>query len=211
MAATIPKDPEKMQRILTSATHNFAKFGYHGTKTDVIANEADVSKGIIFRYFGDKGHLFLAVIKRANDFIINIADYSVWQDATDFVDMIGRATKYKIELQLKYPDEFSVLLRGYVGEKEIPTNIMAQIHGLFNVDQNTQIVQLIKPVLKKLPIREDVDEETIFAMVSAVMSEIEKETRVFMTQHPQATLEQFNDIITHAQSYVAIIERGITK
>ncbi|WP_054655335.1 TetR/AcrR family transcriptional regulator [Secundilactobacillus silagei] len=57
----IPKDPDKVDRIMKSATRIFAKNGYLQAKTADIAKDAEVSKGIVFRYFGDKGHLYLAL------------------------------------------------------------------------------------------------------------------------------------------------------
>lgn len=207
----VPKDPDKVERILKSAMHNFAIHGYRATKTDVIAQEADVSKGIIFRYFGNKAHLFVAVLQHATVKLEKVADYSVWRNATDLVDMIVRATKYKIELELQYPDEFGVLINGYASAEKVPANIQEAIKAIYASATNNNIEQLIAPVLERLPIRANVDQQTIFAMMTAVMGQIEKETKEFMKQNPRATLNEFTDIIEHAKKYVAVVEHGILK
>lgn len=207
----IPKDPAKVARILKSARMNFAKYGYRDTKTDVIASEADVSKGIVFRYFGNKGQLFLNVVRSAYDQIMENADYSVWQNSETLVAMISRATEYKIQLQLKYPEEFAVLMRAYVSEKDVPESIRYELSGLFNASLNSNLMDLVEPVFKRLPIRSDVDETTFFGLMEGVMAQIENETRLFMRDHPAATIEDFTTIIEHAKQYVTVIERGITK
>ena len=59
----VPKDPAKVSRIMQSATHIFALEGYQQAKTADIAKAADVSKGIVFRYGCEKGHMFLATVQ----------------------------------------------------------------------------------------------------------------------------------------------------
>ena len=60
--------PEKdgMQRILTAAIHEFCLTGLAGTKLDVIALEAKVSKQLIHHYFRTKEELYIAVINEVS-------------------------------------------------------------------------------------------------------------------------------------------------
>ncbi len=51
----VVKDPQKEQRILTTSASLFGQHGYRETKTDQIAEEAGVSKGLLFHYYGNKG------------------------------------------------------------------------------------------------------------------------------------------------------------
>lgn len=59
-----PIDPEKEARIVDVAMHEFAQHGYRDTKTDEIAAQADVSKGLIFHYFKSKANLYLETVRR---------------------------------------------------------------------------------------------------------------------------------------------------
>ncbi|WP_054715975.1 TetR/AcrR family transcriptional regulator [Lacticaseibacillus manihotivorans] len=56
-------DPEKQARILDAAMHQFAHHGFRDTKTDAIAQAADVSKGLIFNYFDSKANLYLETVR----------------------------------------------------------------------------------------------------------------------------------------------------
>lgn len=208
---TVPKDPAKVQRILASAMHNFAVHGYRTTKTDVIAQEADVSKGIIFRYFGNKAHLFVAVLQQAFDKIEGVADYSVWHNSTDLVEMIVRATKYKIELQLQYPDEFGVLMDGYVIAEKAPKEVKDGIKAVYARATNVSLQELITPVLDRLELRPEVDYDLVYTMMTMVMNQIQEETKVFMKTHPHAELTEFTEIIEHAKRYVGVVEKGILR
>ncbi len=54
----VVKDPQKEQRILITSASLFGQHGYRETKTDQIAEEAGVSKGLLFHYYGNKGGLY---------------------------------------------------------------------------------------------------------------------------------------------------------
>jgi AcrR family transcriptional regulator len=65
-----PKAPrmsadERREAILTAATRAFARGGYHGTSTDAVAKEAEVSQPYVVRMFGTKLDLFLQVFERS--------------------------------------------------------------------------------------------------------------------------------------------------
>lgn len=52
-------------RILSVATREFAKRGFEGATTDVIADKARVNKRMIYHYFGSKEQLYLEVLEGA--------------------------------------------------------------------------------------------------------------------------------------------------
>lgn len=52
------------QLILDVAGSAFARDGYHAASMDEIAARADVSKPMVYAYFGSKEHLYLAYIER---------------------------------------------------------------------------------------------------------------------------------------------------
>ena len=102
----LPEDPVKKARMQAAALALFASAGYQATKVDAIAAKAQVSKGLIFKYFGNKEQLYLATLRQAYDRLMAIMDEAVWQDSGDLVAMVTNATRYKISLQLQYPREF---------------------------------------------------------------------------------------------------------
>lgn len=52
---------ERREAVLEAARHEFAQHGLHGASTDVIARRAGISQPYLFRLFGSKKELFLAV------------------------------------------------------------------------------------------------------------------------------------------------------
>ncbi|MFH5228703.1 TetR/AcrR family transcriptional regulator [Antrihabitans spumae] len=52
------------QQMLDAAVEVFARNGYHATSMDAIAAEADISKPMLYLYYGSKEELFAACIHR---------------------------------------------------------------------------------------------------------------------------------------------------
>jgi AcrR family transcriptional regulator len=63
LVATTTRQTAEARRaaVLEAATHEFAQHGLHGASTDAIARRAGISQPYLFRLFGSKKELFLAV------------------------------------------------------------------------------------------------------------------------------------------------------
>jgi AcrR family transcriptional regulator len=58
------RDPERTKaRILAAATAEFARYGLGGARVDRIAARAGANKRMLYYYFRDKDHLFLAALE----------------------------------------------------------------------------------------------------------------------------------------------------
>jgi AcrR family transcriptional regulator len=70
--------PDKRDVILQQAIHVFSESGFRGTDVQVIADQAGVGKGTVYRYFGNKEDLFWAttmeVAQRLRRAILRAAD-----------------------------------------------------------------------------------------------------------------------------------------
>ncbi len=56
--------------MLQVAASVFAARGYHATSMDEIAERADISKPLLYRYYGSKDGLYLALLDRAGEHLI---------------------------------------------------------------------------------------------------------------------------------------------
>jgi AcrR family transcriptional regulator len=71
------KAADRREQLLKTAAQCFARHGYRGTTTAMIAAEAGVSEPIIYRHFHNKQELFIALIEKVGDEVINN-----WKQAT---------------------------------------------------------------------------------------------------------------------------------
>jgi AcrR family transcriptional regulator len=59
--ATRQTAEERREAVIEAGRHEFARHGLHGASTDAIARQAGISQPYLFRLFGSKKELFLAV------------------------------------------------------------------------------------------------------------------------------------------------------
>ncbi|PWG00891.1 TetR/AcrR family transcriptional regulator [Levilactobacillus bambusae] len=201
-------DPKKQTQMLLSALHQFAQVKFHDAKTEVIAKEAHVSKGLLFHYYHNKADLYAATVQFAINRIQTVADFQVWTSAHSLHEMIERAAAYKIQLQIQYPDEFKVLLDAYAEMTSAPHDLQVQVKAALTCVTVPTIEQLLTPVLDQLPIKKTVTRQTIMGLMNGIMLQVSQETHNFMLNHPNATMADFQPIINQARQYVLIIENG---
>lgn len=207
----VVKDPQKEKNILATSAKLFGQHGYRETKTDQIAEEAGVSKGLLFHYYGNKGGLYQATYVYASEFFYQRIDYSVWTKASDLLEMVVDATKYKIELQLKYPIEFDFLMKAYAEMPLLPEPLRKAMMERLNNDV-TRNMTLTDEVIGKLPLREDVQEadvlETIYAILNSETAKIQQE----LAQHPEwKTIEDLMPVIDRLKRKLKILEYGFVE
>ncbi|MES2604379.1 MAG: TetR/AcrR family transcriptional regulator [Pseudomonadota bacterium] len=66
-----PRSADKREEVLDIASENFLSKGFDGTSINVMARDAGISKESIYRYFGSKEDLFMAVVERELSFYGN--------------------------------------------------------------------------------------------------------------------------------------------
>ena len=67
----------KEQRIIAAAEQIFAKRGYEKATVDEIIALADVGKGTLYKYFGNKEHLFYQLVLKKNQLFVERLDAAV--------------------------------------------------------------------------------------------------------------------------------------
>lgn len=83
--------PERRASILDAAEQTFARLGYRTAGMADIAEAAGITQPMLYRHFGSKRELFLAVLDRAVDQII-----TVWRSSPDLMEMGPAYTRLAI-------------------------------------------------------------------------------------------------------------------
>jgi AcrR family transcriptional regulator len=61
------KAPQRREQLISVATKQFAKYGFDATTTDTIAKSAGVTEPILYRHFGSKQELFIAITREVSE------------------------------------------------------------------------------------------------------------------------------------------------
>lgn len=94
---------DKKFRILEAAAAGFARRGFDRTTVESIAQQADVAKGTVFLYFGNKAELFIAVLTELR---IKVVEDQALQEAKSAALDIRSFVKSHLALSSSAPDLF---------------------------------------------------------------------------------------------------------
>ncbi|MDM8213826.1 TetR/AcrR family transcriptional regulator [Enterococcus hirae] len=204
----IVSDPQKVARILRAAMNIFGESGYTDSSTNRIAQEAEVSKGLIFHYFGSKSELYIDTYHDTYTRIYAAMDRRIWTDAEDLVKMVTQATRYKISLQLAYPAEFRFFLQAYRDLPHLPEPLREKMQQELK-QVNVLGEEIISETIEKMPLRAGVERKNVIFLVSAVVaSETAKVADLLAAGGKYQRIEDFQPIIDSIRAQLDIIEHG---
>lgn len=135
-------DKEKRDNIINSAMKEFSKNTFQKASTNIIVEEAGISKGLLFHYFGTKDKLYKYLeyfsIKVITEKIINELD---WDQADIFLRLKEISIiKLKVLQQYPYLTDFSLMVfQGKTTDEimninpEFPIELYGQIYS-HNID-----------------------------------------------------------------------------
>lgn len=182
-------DKEKKERIINASLLEFAKKGYDNASTNVIVKNADISKGLIFHYFGNKKKLF--------EYLYDYCVYLVLKDLYENIDMnegdilirIQSITYRKVVLLKKYPAIFEFIktsytdsnleIRNWVVSQQKEKIIKAQEDFLSNIDYSyfkddleiDKAMNVIMSTLESISIKEVVNKQTDIDTISNIVND----------------------------------------
>ena len=112
----------RREEILDMAVTLFAKHGYAGTDTQLLADELGVGKGTLYRYFPSKEDLFLASVDRVMRVMRHTIDDSI-ANIDDPLEQIATAIRSYLTFFAAHPEfvELFMLERAHFRDRKKPT------------------------------------------------------------------------------------------
>lgn len=105
--------PEKQQRIINAGFRIFSQNSYKKSPMQEIANEAAISKSLLFHYFQNKKDLYLFLWNTAADLTIEYLTRYHCYEADDLFEMMERGMHAKIQLMCLYPDMAAFAMKAF--------------------------------------------------------------------------------------------------
>ncbi|NRD80180.1 TetR/AcrR family transcriptional regulator [Bacillus sp. BRMEA1] len=167
---------ERREQIKQAALKMFARRGYTGTKTSMIAKEARISEGLIYRYFNSKEELFITLVQELMEEARRELEYVEYLPGTPF-EQIRALTKNMLDEKNMYA--FMLMERARkaddVPEKvtqifeEVSTNVLivpiipifakGQELGEFSPGEPRRMLSWYFTIINSLLTQEEIDEE----------------------------------------------------
>lgn len=96
------------ERILDAAVAEFAAHGFAAASTNAIAEAAGVAKGLVFHHFESKLDLYLAIVERVGDRLVD--EFLARTDwPTDLFELLYEISAHKVRFFQRDPRSYRVL------------------------------------------------------------------------------------------------------
>lgn len=116
---------EKQQRIVNAGYRVFGYNSYKKSPVSEIAEEAGISKSLLFYYFKNKKELYLFLWEQATKLTVEkMKEYRCYEQE-DIFEMMKRGMTAKLDIMRVYPDMAAFTIRAFY-EKEPEVRIMIQ-------------------------------------------------------------------------------------
>lgn len=134
---------EKQLAIINAGYRVFSQNSYKKCPVSEIADEAGISKSLLFYYFRNKRELYLFLIKNAADTTYKHLYEFGCGEKDDFFEIMYRGLKAKVALMKKYPDLTLFTLKAYYEtDPEICGDIRKIIGRIASLDNNAKMLKI---------------------------------------------------------------------
>lgn len=104
--------PAKQNIILLSAIEEFFNYGFKDASTNRIVEKADISKGSLYYYFGNKSDLYNSCQSYTFDIFIDyVKNYT--QTYEGFIERLIRVNSFKQQFQSQHPEVLNFFINQY--------------------------------------------------------------------------------------------------
>ncbi len=116
---------EKQQAIINGGFRVFSQNTYKNSPMSEIANEAGISKSLLFHYFHNKKELYLFLWDKCVEIANKLLSQHGCYDQTDFFEIMERGLRVKMDIFRLYPDMTKFAIKAFY-EKDIEVGAAIQ-------------------------------------------------------------------------------------
>lgn len=139
---------EKQDRILNAGYKSFAQHAYKKASMLSIAEEAQISKSLLFHYFRDKKTLYMFLFQSAVKFLKEIKQ-ELLQTETDFFEALYHELEVRINLLNCYPYIYQFIINVYFEEdKNVLEDITSVKKELLDLQKKKTLVTVDRSKFK---------------------------------------------------------------
>lgn len=134
---------EKQQAILNAGFRVFSRNTYKKSPMSEIAEDAGISKSLLFHYFTNKKELFLFLWNTCARITIEEMENSGCYEQTDLFGSMDRGMQAKLRLMRRYPDIGRFAVRAFYEEDpEVCGEIRSSMEGYLAVHARRKLQEL---------------------------------------------------------------------
>ncbi|MBQ6489604.1 MAG: TetR/AcrR family transcriptional regulator [Solobacterium sp.] len=197
---------DKQEKILSAGIREFSLKSFRDASTDVIIEQCQISKGILFHYFGSKKKFYLYCLNKSMERLTCRTDVVT---GNDFYEILFAEMNRKIRLCMEYRDEMHMVnMSSRDASSEIAKEKAEIMAGYASVIR-TESAQMLRNAMNTLHLknREDITAEGLQIYINAVINRY----LIQYQQDPDQFFENSESIRTQMKEYLDLMLYGICK
>ena len=173
------------ERIIDVALEEFAQNGYKATSTNVICKKAEVSKGILYHYYGTKENLYLTVLRYVIDNFKKNITINIESSNKKGIDYLSEYFNNKFKFFRENPLHSRLIVNSRMNDNIEEAKRLAKEFEEYN---NT----LMHEVIKKIDVNPRFDKEKAFELIIMIGEKLEeKHMKEIENKDKDVAIEEF--------------------
>ncbi|MDO4194179.1 MAG: TetR/AcrR family transcriptional regulator [Erysipelotrichaceae bacterium] len=204
---TFEKLPEeKQEKILLAGIREFSLKSFRDASTDTIVEQCQISKGILFHYFGSKKKFYLYCLEKSMERLTGKTEEVI---GNDFYEILFEEMNRKIRLCMEYKDEMHMVNMSSRDASSEIAKEKAEIMAGYAVLIRSESEKMLRNAMDKLHLksREDITAEGLQIYINAVMNRYLLQYQ----QDPDQFFENSETIRKQMKDYLDLMLYGICK
>ncbi len=201
------------EKILDSCFKIFVKNGYTKTTTAMLAEEAGISKALLFHHFKSKKMIYISVLDRCFEKMSEEFEEESLSNFNDFFEAKSKSGLNKINYLRQNPDISKLLYEAYVttpdGLKEEIYKFAIQIKKKYGAIEDSRN-KLMKKLFDEIPLRVGVENEQAFELVKIVDDYFKKRISTELTDENKIQDDEYwENFFIIKRKFLDMIRYGI--
>lgn len=155
------------QKIMDVALEEFAQLGYQATSTNVICKKAEVSKGLLYHYYGTKENLYLSSLRYVIDSFKYNVTIQIEVNSKKGIEYIGEFFNAKFKFFKDNPLYSKLIVNLLLNNKIEEAKLLANEFEEYNRN-------LLHEVIKNIDFNPKFDREKAFELIVMIGEKLEE-------------------------------------
>lgn len=199
---------EKRKKIIDACVEEFSQNGYKNASTNSIVKNAQISKGILFHYFGNKKSLYLYVFDYIADFFTRRFYKAITDPPADIFERMVKMGIIKLKAAYEYPLEYKFLLDAVTHTSdELKQEIQARYEKMYK-----ESMPIIFDNIDTSKFREGIDTTKAIEMIMYALEGLSnKYIDIFRNMPLDRIMSELEPLTQEFNQYIDILKNGVYK
>lgn len=108
----------KQKKLINAGYKVFATYPYKKGSMATIADEADISKSLLFYYFKNKKEYYIFLFDKAIEFMNTMKEESIHEKKVDLFELVSQKVEQRLKIMRDYPYLLKFVTRAYYESSE---------------------------------------------------------------------------------------------